>query len=191
MAKANNEDVKKRIKTITYDLILKHGLKGLNMIELAKQSGVAKATLYKIIGSKEDLIHNIACEIFARNIICIFEPVKTHDDPVVATVNFMDNYLNYGIASQRVLQQQIYLEYPAIESSIDEKYESEFNKIVSAYKNWQDKGLLNKDVDIEYAFEALTAINEFYVLSNYPENEVIERLRSAFKCFFNGMGIKI
>ncbi len=76
MAKSENKEIIRRIHKVTLMLILKQGVKGLNMNELAKTVGVAKGTLYKIINSKEQLIQEIALHIFERNITAILEPLK-------------------------------------------------------------------------------------------------------------------
>ena len=41
------------------EMLIKYGVKGWNMNDLARESNMSKRTLYKIIGSKEDLLFKI------------------------------------------------------------------------------------------------------------------------------------
>lgn len=191
MAKSDRIEIHERVTKVAMDMMLKFGLKGLNMVELACESGLAKATLYKIIGTKEDLVREIAFEIFNVNIIKILEPYKSIDDPAKATQEFLDNYLNYAIAGQKVLIQQIYKEYPLIEKDVHEKYEREMSIVSQRYFEWQEKGLIRKDINIVYCVDALEALNEVYVAASYSEEETIDRLRTSFRCIFMGMGISL
>jgi AcrR family transcriptional regulator len=189
MAKSDKIEIQERVTKVAMEMMLKFGLKGLNMVELARECGLAKATLYKIIGTKEDLVKEIAFEIFNGNIIKILEPYRSIDDPAEATQEFLDNYLNYAIAGQKVLIQQIYKEYPLIQKDVDKKYEREMSIVSQRYKEWQEKGLIRQDINIEYCVDALEALNEVYVTASYSEEETIDRLRTSFRCMLMGMGI--
>ncbi|MFA9370596.1 MAG: TetR/AcrR family transcriptional regulator [Labilibaculum antarcticum] len=189
MAKSDKVEIQERVTKVAMDMMLKFGLRGLNMVELAKECGLAKATLYKIIGTKEDLVREIAFEIFNVNIIKMLEPYKTIDDPAEATQEFLDNYLSYAIAVQKILIQQIYKEYPLIEKDVDEKFEAEMNIVYKKYTEWQEKGLIHQDINVEYCLDALQSLNDVYITGHYTEEETIDRLRTAFRCLIRGMGI--
>lgn len=191
MAKSDKFEIQERVTKVAMDMMLKFGLKGLNMVELAKECGLAKATLYKIIGTKEDLVREIAFEIFNVNIIKILEPYKTVNDPVLATQEFLDNYLSYAIAGQKILIQQIYKEYPLIEKDVDEKYEDEISFVYKRYSEWQNSGLIRDDFNVQYCIDALQSLNDIYLIRNYSEEETMDRLRTAFRCMIRGMGIPL
>lgn len=161
------------------------------MVELARECGLAKATLYKIIGSKEDLIREIASEIFEVNIIKMLEPYKVIEDPVRATNEFIDNYLDYAIAGQRILVQQIYKEYPLIEKYLEDRYSDEIRLVNRKYLEWQEEGIIHKSVNVKFCIDALQDLNDFYVKSSYSEEEIIERLRTSFRCMLRGMGVPL
>lgn len=191
MSKIKNKEIVRRIHNVTMVLILKNGIKGLSMTELAKTVGIAKGTLYKIIGSKEQLTHTTAKHIFEKNSLRILEPLRKYDNPEEATSEMLDNYLNYAIPAQRVLQQQIFKEYPKIEIEIMQKQDAEAKFAIEQYKQWQSEGLLRQDIDIAYCIDSLMTLNTSYIESNYPEEEIIARLRSSFRCMFIGMGIAL
>lgn len=191
MAKSDKAEIQEKVTKIAMDMMLKFGLRGLNMVELARECGLAKATLYKIIETKEDLVREIAFEIFNLNIVKILEPYRVSDNPVEATRLFLDNYFSYAITAQKVLIQQIYKEYPLIEKDVEEKYQKEMQIVNQRYLEWQEKGLIRKDINVEYSIDALQALNEFYITGPFSEEEAIDRLRTSFRCMFLGMGIKI
>lgn|GEM_PF-1771824 len=191
MAKTDKIEIKERVTNVAYEMIMKFGLRGLNMVELARESGLAKATLYKIIGTKEDLIRQIAFRIFEVNFIKMLEPFRLIDDPSKATQEFLDNYFDYAIQAQKILVQQIYREYPLIEKEVDQEFKVETEFVIQRYKQWQSEGLIRQDINVDYCIDALQHLNEFYVVENYSEEETIARLRASFTCVLRGMGIEI
>lgn len=191
MAKSDKVEVQERVTKVAMDMMLKFGLRGLNMVELARECGLAKATLYKIIGTKEDLVKEIAFEIFNVNITKILEPYRSVEDPAQATQEFLDNYLNYAIAGQKVLIQQIYKEYPLIEKDVDDKFDDEMSIVYRKYIEWQEQGLIRQDINVRYCLDALQSLNDVYITGPYPEEEIIDRLRTAFRCLIMGMGIRL
>jgi AcrR family transcriptional regulator len=191
MSKSEKSEIREKVVNVAKDMLVRFGLRGLNMVELARECGLAKATLYKIIGSKEDLIREIASEIFEVNIIKMLEPYKVIEDPVRATNEFIDNYLDYAIAGQRILVQQIYKEYPLIEKYLEDRYSDEIRLVNRKYLEWQEEGIIHKSVNVKFCIDALQDLNDFYVKSSYSEEEIIERLRTSFRCMFRGMGVPL
>jgi len=191
MAKSDKAEIHEMVIKVAQNMMLKYGLRGLNMLELARECGLAKATLYKIIGTKEELVKEIAFEIFNVNIIKILEPYRSFNEPIEATKVFLNNYFNYAITAQKILIQQIYKEYPLIEKDVEKKYEDEMSIVSKRYFEWQEKGLIRKDINVDYCMDALQALNEVYITGSYSEEETIDRLRTSFRCLFRGMGIPI
>ncbi len=191
MAKSDKIEIQERVTKVAMEMILKFGLRGLNMVELAKECGLAKATLYKIIGSKEDLVKEIAVEIFRVNIVAVLDPMMKHDDPVIATKQFLNKYFDYAIESQKILINQIYKEYPLIEKDVEDNYNELIVNMQHRFKAWQDQKLIRTDIDVDCILEALEALNEFYVRSEYSNEEIIRRMRAAFISVFRGIGIPL
>jgi AcrR family transcriptional regulator len=191
MAKSDKLEIREKVIDVAKDMMLKFGLRGLNMVELARECGLAKATLYKIIGTKEDLVREIASDIYNLNIVKMLEPFRSIVDPAEATQKFMDNYFGYAIKGQKILIQQIYKEYPLIEKDVEEKYESEINIVNHRFLEWQKDGYIRKDINVVYCIEALQDLTNVYVTSSFAEEETIDRLRTSFKCMVTGMGIKL
>jgi len=191
MAKSDKAEIQEKVTKVAKDMIIRFGLRGLNMVELARECGLAKATLYKIIGTKEDLVREIAYEVYNLNIVKMLEPYKTIDDPNEATQKFLDNYFGYAIKGQKILVQQIYKEYPLIEMDVEKKYEDEMNIVNHRFLEWQKEGYIRKDINVVYCIEALQDLTDVYVTSSFAEEETIDRLRASFKCMVIGMGIEL
>lgn len=191
MSKSNKEEIKEKVNKVALEMILKYGLKGLNMIELARECGLAKATLYKIIGSKEELINQIALKIFEFNTNSLLAPLLEISDALLACKEFLENYFNYGVKSQRMLVIQIYKEYPLIERQLDADFEKIFSRVIEVFKKWQTQKQIRSDVNIDYCIEAMMALNDYYIASDYSTEEIINRLRTGFRCILNGMGIEV
>ncbi|TKG91920.1 TetR/AcrR family transcriptional regulator [Puteibacter caeruleilacunae] len=191
MAKSEKTEIHDRVFNVAMDMMRRYGLRGMNMSELAKRSNLAKATLYKIIGTKENLVDMVAYHIYDINTKTLLKNLLEYEDPEIAVTAFLDEYLNFSVASQRVLVLQIYKEYPALEEKYDRDFEERMCKVEEVFEEWYDKGMLNHDINVNHCIESLRALNDFYVESDYSDKEVIDRLRSGFRCIFNGMGIKI
>lgn len=191
MAKSDRAEIHELVTKVAKDMIVRFGLRGLNMVELARECGLAKATLYKIIGTKEDLVREIAYEIYNLNIVKMLEPYRTIDDPIEATQKFLDNYFDYAIKGQKILVQQVYKEYPLIEKDVEKKYENEMNIVNQRYLDWQKAGQIRQNINILYCIDALQDLNTVYTTGSYTEEEAIDRLRSAYKCMIMGMGINL
>ena len=73
--------------------------------------------------------------------------------------------------------------------------ESNYNEMIvniqHRFKTWQDKKLIRTDIEVDYILEALEALNEFYVRSDYSNEEIIRRMRAAFISVFRGIGIPL
>jgi len=191
MAKSDKVEIREKVTKVAKDMIVRFGLRGLNMVELARECSLAKATLYKIIGTKEDLVREIADEIFNLNIVKMLEPFRSIDDPSIASQKFLDNYFDYAIKGHKVLVQQIYKEYPLIEMDLDEKYKDETDIVSLKLLEWQKAGKIRQDVNVVYCVDALQELTNVYATAYYPEDETIGRLRSSFRCMILGMGIEL
>jgi len=191
MAKSDKKEVIDKVHSVALDMISRYGLRGLNMLILAKECNLAKATLYKVIESKEALVCNLANEIYTRNSALILGAFRGKDSPEEAVTDFLEKYLNYASDYQSVLVKQIYREYPLIEKKFNAIFSSEIKSAVEIFEKWQKEGLLKEDVNVAYCFESLSALNNFYLVSSFTPEEVRARIQMIFKCVFSGMGINI
>ena len=62
--KYNDQNIEAKVLQKTFELLQKYGIRGWNMDMLSLQSGLSKNTLYKIIGSKEDLMERVTMNYY-------------------------------------------------------------------------------------------------------------------------------
>lgn len=191
MAKSDKKEIIEKVHLVALDMIKLYGLRGLNMLVLAKECNLAKATLYKVIGSKELLVCSLADDIYHRNSSIILGAMMGKDNPEDAVTDFLIKYLDYASDYQSVLCRQIYREYPLIEKKFNAIFASEMKLVINVFEKWQQEGLIKQEVNISYCFESLNALKDFYGLSSYTPDEVRDRIQMIFRCVFSGMGIQI
>ncbi|MFA8434630.1 MAG: TetR/AcrR family transcriptional regulator [Marinifilaceae bacterium] len=189
MAKVGKKEVEEKIFQVAQNMVLHYGVKGLNMNDLAAECGVAKGTLYKIIGTKEDLIQKIAFEIFNQNSKVILEPFRAFEDYDEIISCFLDRYLNLCAGYERVLTQQIYREYPGIESLLDEHFQKDIKVVRDRFEQWQQEGVIRKDISPENIVTSMAAINDHFVKSELSDEKVVESLLEIFRFFLNSLKV--
>lgn len=98
-------------------LILKKGLRGWNMDELARRCGVTKRTLYTLIDSKETLIANAIWDSIDLNQEKLL--ALTNDGtPFLSRLSAVARLLPECIFAQSELYREVFIEYPAVEEGI-------------------------------------------------------------------------
>lgn len=187
MAKVGKKEIEEKIFQVAQNMVLRFGVKGLNMNDLARECGVAKGTLYKIIGTKEDLIQKIAFEIFNQNSKVILDPFrnKIGFDEVVEA--FLERYVHLCAGSERVLTQQIYREYPGIEYVLDKHFQEDIDMVRNRFVEWQESGVIKDDISADNIISSMAAINDHFVKSDLSDEKVVESLREIFKFFLTNL----
>ena len=118
--KTNNEEVIRSVYSNTIRMVNDYGIRGWNMDDLARESGLAKNTLYKIIGNKEALIMNIVDDMWSRYYNYISSTIDTYETKEVIgkfiedLPGFNDDkgpYLNMGIYSRCLDQRMEFRNY--------------------------------------------------------------------------------
>jgi AcrR family transcriptional regulator len=187
--KAGNEVVKKRIRDNVWVLLNKYGHKGWNMDNLAKLSGVAKNTLYKIVGSKEALISSVVLSVQDEYIATVEHSTKS-DNPRAAMYALVDLvpqiFGHFNFETIRELRVQ----YPSFSEEYRIREERMTEALIKLYQRGLDAGFVRKDIDIEF-FTRLQRIvrEEFIDTSNTPE-EMAHNLKNALIVIMEGVIIR-
>ena len=171
-----------RIFQKTVELLQKNGIRGWNMDELSLQSGLAKNTLYKIIGSKEDLMERIVMnyyqEIHSR-LIEILDQAQDYDYTFKKSIQV---YIDLSPAYFA----EIFNEYPNIEKRVSTKYSAVRQRLIDYIRRGIDENYLRADLDAEKIFELLRSVSLLYD-NKFSDHERIEKLQFAFDCVINGI----
>jgi AcrR family transcriptional regulator len=112
--KVCNEVIRKRIIQTTCDLLRRNGLKGWNMDILAHETGLAKNTLYKIIGSKEQLLEEVVISKMIQDLEHIDLITQEEKDYMTAVNKMIEKFID--LTKNNNFIPRIYFEYPSIET---------------------------------------------------------------------------
>lgn len=185
--KTNNTVIRRNIITLTEKLLLKHGIRGWNMDTVAHEAGMAKNTLYKIIGTKEQLIEKIVISRLRTDIDAIVGIFKSEPDFLKA-VEIGSRQLAHGISEDNpMVLTQVFREYPAIKKKFD-SIAVKLSTSIHDYLNRAKKsGIIRKEIDNDILISSVTAIINHYVSQNYKGRNFEERMYRAFTYLLKGI----
>ncbi len=185
--KVNNVDIQQKVIEQTRQLILTRGLKGWNMMELANQSGLAKQTLYRIIGSKENAVECV--------VILQMEQTFGYIDRIIGECADYREFANRFIVEgteflskvQRVTLPEIYLEYPAIEKKATEYQMNVYSTRKDFFQRAMTEGYLRDDITPEFLLDlARGGIFDYYIRLGLTGEKLQTALQLAFQCLYEG-----
>jgi AcrR family transcriptional regulator len=185
-SKATEEKVYKSAEI----LILRHGTRGWNMNDLADAAGITKGTLYKIITSKEQLIHDVSF----RNIKIMREKIL---EVTRSEAAFMERIERLAVVVPGLLKNNyintysdILKELPGLEADIVRENELIFNDMVNFFQSGIDEGFLRKDISPQLIHHMVQAIILYFAKYSIPGGDFTEKMKMALHCLINGIVIK-
>jgi len=184
--KYNDSQIEERVFKKTKELITTRGVKGWSMNNLAKESGVAKNTLYRMINSKEELIR----DVILRDLEYIekqLNQIMMSEDPstvieqmskLISTdvVFYIGGYLNEAL-----------MEYPNLEERVQENEENIQNAVIMFIKLGQIQNQIRKDIDPKTVFESIMGMILHFIRLGYTTDQLSNKLELAFNYFFDGI----
>lgn len=188
--KFKNKATEEKVFKSAEMLIYRHGTKGWNMNDLAEYAGITKGTLYKIITSKEQLIHDVSLKNIKVMREKILEVIKSGSGfmnrmeqlTVVVPGLLKNNYLN--------TYSDILKELPGLEEDIVIENELIFNDMVSFFKTGVDEGYIRKDISPDLIHHMVQAIILYFAKYSKSGGEFPEKMKMALHCLINGIVIR-
>lgn len=180
--KYRDENVEQKIIERTLEILEKRGLRGWNMAELAEETGLAKNTMYRIIGSKEKLMQQIA-EVHCERIYSRLTQILETGGEYFATLETLAT--TYAELSPSYFA-EIFREFPRIETAIAEKNSQAHKKLIQYINRGKGMNLIRNDLSAESIFELLRAVGLYYS-ANESESERQNKIKFAFNCIFHGI----
>lgn len=187
--KYNDKNIQVRILEQVSQLIFEKGVKGWNMDLLAEKSGLAKNTLYKVIGKKEDVIEKVVLEYInriQRKLIPIITSGNEYMESLEELVKLFPELLD-GFYTEHM--QAIFLEYPSIECSVIKHRDEMTDSIISFFNRGKTQGLLKKELEPEILFGLLQSAVMHYSRLKLNSGELKEKLGTAFMYIIYGIKI--
>jgi len=187
--KAGNQIVERQIYDNVWTLLNKYGHKGWNMDDLAKMSGVAKNTLYKIVGNKEALLAKVVFSV-QDEYIAVLEQATKSDKPLSALYSMIDRipmiFEKYDIASIR----ELLLQYPKLSAEYDAKEELMTEALISLYDTALQDGFVRKDIDIQFLTTLQKIVREQMIENADTPEEMAHNLRNALTIIIEGVLVR-
>lgn len=185
--KFNDVNIEKRVLDIVSDIILKNGIKGWNMDQLSEQAGLAKNTLYRIIGSKEDLIEKVTLAHIKGVQQKLVDISNSDADYFAALEKIIHVFPELMSSIYANTFKEIFVEYPRIENSVRNYSDDVTKSIILFIQKGVNCGVLRKEVSPEYVYEIFKAIVMHYIKAGYNGQEMSSRLSKAFSYFVQGI----
>ena len=185
--KIRDEKIHDSIVKATEKLFLVNGITGWNMDTVAGETGMAKNTLYKIIGSKELLIEHIVIARLKKNIDEIVGIFRAEKD-FVRAVETGARRLARNISRENPLAlNRVFKEYPAIKEKFD-VISRELSTSIHSYLNGARKaGVIRNDIDNDILVSMVTAVINHYLAGPYRGQEFENRVYTSFMYLLKGV----
>lgn len=160
--KTDNIDTLNKIYNETLGLIMTYGVKGWTMDTVCKKSGVAKDTLYRIIGNKEELLKSVIMQALDEHNHKM-KSLLHQDQDFFAALRDITTLLSVFL-SRFPLEKlgQIFLAYPSIEKAINKKMEDFFVSFELFLNQGKKSGYIKENVNAALLIEIIhTCIMQF------------------------------
>jgi len=180
-----NADIRERVIQTTRELLLRHGLKGWNVDLLARETGLAKNTLYRIIGSKEQLLEQVVFSKMSQDIRHIEKISREEKDYLTAVNKMIEKFVE--LAKNDILVTQIFVEYPSMEKRIRSSRKEIIASICTFIKHGMDIGLVRDDLSPEFIFELAEGMALHYFRIGMTGSEFERSFQCAMDCLINGL----
>ena len=146
--KAANSAVHDKINSETLLLLKTYGIKGWSMDTVRQKSGIAKDTLYRMVGSKEKLIQRVLLKTLSEHSERMSEALRYSETitealhtSAVLLVRLMDE-----IPPEHL--QVVFLEFLSLETGINDAMNGYFNVLSGFFEAQKAASRIRRDGDI-------------------------------------------
>lgn len=185
--KFNDKQSEQRVLEKTVELLFRRGIRGWNMDQLAAEAGLAKNTLYRIIGSKEQLIERVTLDYCRRGHLRMVEIMDREDGYLEALEAMAEEFPEHMNSIYADFLQDVFLEYPGLEKAVRSYRDEMTMRITDFIRRGIVEGYLREDLQPESVFELLQAIILFFVKASFKGPELSGRIREGFRCLLYGI----
>ena len=188
--KTKSKVTEEKVFKSTETLMSRYGIKGWNMNDLARDSGMTKRTLYKIIDSKEQLIRDVAFKNIAAIRERIFDIFRTNkgfmeclEMMIVAIPELLkNNYIhNYS---------DILNEFPELEFDLVRENEKLSNDMFLFFQKGIDGGFIRKDLSPAFINQMFQGMIIYFAKYSSTESEVAEKINLALHSLIFGISTR-
>lgn len=185
--KVGDINVEETIFGVTSEFLIKYGVKGWNMDDLAKESNMSKRTLYKIIGNKEDLIVKCISGGLKDNINLITNFLSSSKPFPKLLEQFIDiitdNFQEYVLKSITAIR----IEYPKIKVE-EERFLAKRQQLLLLFFNKGKKeGYLHQYANPETIIKIVYALVDHNISTCDNKTDFKNETSETLGLFFKGL----
>lgn len=186
-AKVQKPEIRDMVLQKATEFIAKRGSKGWSTAELARECGLAKNTLYKIIGSKEQLVETIVLEQINTTTDLLKSIIRQASSYRSAALRMVQEGPSLLAERSRVTFPEIFLEYPSLERRCLEHQKKAAAEIIRFIRQGQTAGHIRGDIEPEFLYDLIRGIVEHYIRSGLAGGAFAAALHKAFTCLREGV----
>lgn len=186
-AKADNPEIQERVLQKAAEFFAKRGVNGWNTFDLARETGMVKNTLYKIIGSKENLAEKVLIEQIKVTTDLINRIIQEEGDYRQAARRISKEGPVFLSKRPHVTMTELFVEYPAIEPIVLEYQAKAASLAVEFIKKGQSEGHIRNDVEPEFLYDLIRGIVEHYTRKGLEQEHLTQALIKAMGCLRKGV----
>jgi len=185
--KADKPEIQERVLEKAAEFFSKRGVKGWNTADLARETGLAKNTLYKIIGSKENLAEKVLIEQIKVTTTLLNRIIQEEGDYRQAAKRIFDEGPEFLSKRPRVIMTEIFVEYPAIERKVLDYQNKAALFVIEFIKKGQSEGHIRNDIEPEFLYDLIRGIVEHYSRKGLEQEYLTQALINAMGCIRKGV----
>ena len=185
--KIGDADIEDQIFSITKALLVRYGVRGWNMDDLARESSMSKRTLYKIIGTKEELLYKCYENNFVANYTQLCNHLNKEAD-YVAILDDLSGQLSSHIDEFIIAgSMTIKNEYPRIKELIINRVQKQRNLLVDFFSKGQREGVLKETIAVGSILHMINALMEYHIAHSKDKSEFEKDIQLELQFIFKGL----
>jgi AcrR family transcriptional regulator len=185
--KIGDENIERVVYESTLNLLIRYGIKGWNMDDLARECGMSKRTLYKIIGNKEDLLYKCYEDNFNKKLGGVKKFIEQDEDYYTLLDGLSTQIVNGVNEVILVTSENIRTEYPRISQMIDDRLTGHHKVLVAFFEKGIQLGLLRDNADATIIKDMLYALMNFNVIKYRDVSEFRTTTKRQLDFFFSSI----
>lgn len=171
----------------TKELLVRYGVKGWNMNDLSMECSMSKRTLYKIIGTKEDLLYKITQHGISSKTNRV-EKYLQSEQAFPALLNNLSEQIIGGFDEYVLVSSvAIRMEYPRINEMIKMSLEKQKELYIRFFQKGKDEGCIVEYTEAETIMKIILALTEYHILNCNNKTEFKIEMKAVLNTFLKGI----
>jgi len=183
--KIYSEEVIQKVKEKTMLLIKYKGSKGWNMADLAKESGLAKDTLYRLIGSKEKWLRDVLVAKVTKNQQLVVDIMNNNEVYLLKLERIIYELSNFIFELSTENMKEVLEAFPAISEEIYSIKNDLDEEIVDFIQSGINNGFFVEDLEPKFLYEMVKA-SLFYFVKSENSSKTRENVYKSLNYLLKG-----